>query len=95
MKTHRKVPKKCHFSPFGLNCGSETAFQARISGPHFRPTFQARISGPHLRPANLHGHRACQGNILSSLLFFLKLIFPLAPFGRAAMAIKANSNRFL
>ena len=41
MKTHRKVPKKCHFSPFGLNCGSETAFQARISGPHLRPASQA------------------------------------------------------
>ena len=52
MKTHRKVPKKCHFSPFGLNCGSETAFQARISGPHLRPASQARISGPHLGPAS-------------------------------------------
>ena len=43
----------------------------------------------------LHGHRASQGNILSSLLIFLKLIFPLAPFGSAAMAIIANSSRFL
>ena len=46
MKTHRKVPEKCHFSPFGLNCGSETAIQARNSGPQFRPTIQAHNSGP-------------------------------------------------
>ena len=39
--------------------------------------------------------RPSQGNILSSLLIFLKLIFPLAPFGSAAMAIIANSSRFL
>ena len=24
MKTHQKVPEKCHFSPIGLNCSSET-----------------------------------------------------------------------
>ena len=57
--------KKCHFSPFGLNCGFETpAMKARKSrpqirpamkacneGPQFRPAIQARKSGPQFRPA--------------------------------------------
>ena len=56
MKTHRKVPEKCHFSPFGLNSRVSgpcfrPVFQARVSGPRFRPVFQARVSGPCFRPA--------------------------------------------
>ena len=56
MKTHRNVPKKCHFSSFGLNSRVygprfRPVFQARVSGPRFMPVFQARVSGPCFRPA--------------------------------------------
>ena len=44
------MPEKCDFSPFGLKGGSETAFQARVLGPHFRPAFQARVSGLQVGP---------------------------------------------
>ena len=48
MKTHRKVPEKCHFSPFDLN--------SRVLGPRFRPAFQARVSGPRFRPKDEKWH---------------------------------------
>ena len=50
LKSAQKVPKKCDFSPFGLKGGSETAFQARVLGPRFRPVFKACVLGPHFRP---------------------------------------------
>ena len=44
MKIHRKVPERCYFSPFGLNCGAETpAIQARNSGLQIRPI--PRVAG--------------------------------------------------
>ena len=57
MKTHRKVPEKCNFSPFGLNCGSETAFQARNSGPQVGPP---QVGSLHNAPAVIYIYNGSQ-----------------------------------
>ena len=62
MKTHGKVPEKCHFSPFGLN--------SRVSGPCFRPVFQARVLGPRFRPASWATAVHCKSSPKSDLNTF-------------------------